>query len=313
MSFSAQVRRELAHVACDQKGLALAELNGAILGSGGLAFAGMGRYALSISVGGEEAAGRYLNFFKRFLYCECRMAAIASSRLGGQTRYSVFPPEGDVPRLLKALRLLDKELPFGMRAVPAEEMVKNPGLKRAFLRGAFLAGGSTDNPQKAYHFEIAVSDEVLAEFIEQLLVDFDLPARRAQRKTQYVVYLKDGEHMAQALTLLGAHQALLALENVRIVKDLRNGANRQANCDTANVDKSLAAAEQQLSVIGVIEKKVGLLSLPEPLRDVAELRVQYPHATLGELGDMLTPTLGKSGVKARMRKLEALAEELLNG
>lgn len=313
MSFSLRVRKELARVPCERKCCAYAELLGAVLTSGGLTFRGMGRYALNVSVGGEEAARRCLNLIKRFLYCDCQMVAIASSRLGGQTRYEVIPGEGDVPRLMKELKLLAKDQPFGMRAVPADEMIKSDCDKRAFLRGAFLAGGSTGDPEKAYHLEIAARDEALADFIRAMFVSLGVPARHTQRKTQQVVYVKDGEHMATALSVLGAHQALMELENVRILKDIRNEANRQANCDTANVDKTLAAAEQQLSVISVIEKRAGLSSLPPPLREVAEMRVKFPDASLGEIGGMLTPSIGKSGVKARMRRLEAIAEELLNG
>ncbi|MGJ4849588.1 DNA-binding protein WhiA [Bacillota bacterium Meth-B3] len=313
MSFSVEARKEAARVPCEKRCCALAELSGAALGSGALTFKGPGRYALSLSVGGAFAAERYLRLFKRFLHCDCLMAAVKSSRLGGQVRYEVSPPENELPRVLKALKLLDKDQPFGMRSVPAPELIQGECCKQAFLRGLFLAGGSTGDPRRSYHFEIAVGDEALAACAEAVLLSFGLPARRVQRKAQWVVYLKDGEHMATALALIGAHQAMLQLENVRIVKDLRNEANRQANCDSANVDKALAAAEQQLSVIEVIDRQLGVEALPEPLRDVAELRVRFPDASLAELGGMLTPALGKSGVKARMRKLEALAEELVNG
>ncbi len=313
MSFSADIRQELSRVSADKKCCAIAEINGAVLGSGGLTFKGFGRYALTVGVGGSDAAQRYLKLFKRFLHADCQMAALKSARLGGQTRYAVSPPAAELPRVLNELRLLDEGQPFGMRSVPASEVVLRDCCKRSFLRGLFLAGGSTGDPQKAYHFEIAVGDEALCAFAEEMLGALDLPARRVQRKTQYVVYMKDGGHMAEALTLIGAHKALLALENVRIVKEIRNEANRQANCDTANVDKALAAAEQQISVIEVIEKKMSVEALPGPLREVAEMRLKYPDASLAEIGGMLTPAIGKSGVKARMRKLEALAEELVNG
>lgn len=312
MAFSTQVRLELAKVPCEKKCCAVAELSGAALVCGGLSFKGLGRYGLEVTLGGVDAAQRACSLFRRFLRCECALTEVRTARLGGLYRYAVTPPDHQLPQILKELRLLDKNQPFGLRAVPAPEILKNDCCRRAFLRGAFLAGGSTGDPQKAYHLEIAVPDLAMAECVSGIMEGFDLPGRVAGHRSRTVVYLKDAEHMASLLTLMGAHRALLELENVRIYKEIRNGANRQANCDTANVEKTVAAAQKQLSILAVIDEKMGLENLPAPLRDIADLRRRYPEATLTELGGMATPPVGKSGVNARMRKLEALAEELVN-
>ena len=180
------------------------------------------------------------------------------------------------------------------------------------MRGAFLAGGSLNNPEKAYHLEIAVGDEQLAGCIVKIMDGFGLNARLTQRKSQYLAYLKGSEPIADLLRLMGASGALLQLENVRIVKGVRNEVNRQVNCDQSNLDKTISAAQRQISMIRAIERKAGLDAIPPHLREIAELRLRYPDASLTELGGMATPSIGKSGVNARMRKLEALAEELVN-
>lgn len=312
MAFSTQVRREAARVPAEKKCCARAELAAAVLCSGGLSFKGMGRYGLAIYADSSQTAQRYIQLLRRFYHCQAALGAVETTRLGGRVRYGVLPPEGDIPGLLKALRLLDPAQPFGLRSTPARDVVQEPCCRQAFLRGAYLTGGSTGNPQRAYHMELAVSEPQLAQFLCQLLEELGVPAKVATRKTQQVVYIKDGDHMAQMLTLLGAHRALLEFENLRIYKDIRNEANRQANCDSANVDKVVAAAQRQISMIQVIERKMGLDQLPPSLEEIARLRLAYPDASLSDLGGMVTPALGKSGVSARMRRLEEIAQSLVS-
>lgn len=312
MAFSSDVRQEIARVPVTKRCCARAELCAAVLCSGGLSFRGMDRYGLVIHGVSEEIAGRYIGILRRFFRCQAALGTVETTRLGGVTRYQVIPPEEEVPRLLRELKLLDNSRLFGLRVTPSREVLKEPCCRQAFLRGAYLAGGSTGNPQKAYHLEIAVPESELARCLVQLMKGQGVPARYTRRKTQQVVYLKDGEHMALMLAILGAHKSLLEFENLRILKEIRNDVNRQANCDSANVDKSLAAAERQISMIRVIQKKMGLDKLPEPLAEMAELRLRHPDLSLGDLGGMATPILSKSGASARMRKLEAIAEELVN-
>ncbi|MEF9895556.1 MAG: DNA-binding protein WhiA [Clostridia bacterium] len=312
MSFASDVRKELAKVPMEKKCCAQAELLGAILASGGLHFKGLGRYGISVNVDSGETAQRYLSLFKRFEHVSCEMTASETARLGGQTRYQVTPEESDVPLVLRSLRLIDKAQPFGLRHEPAPEMIKGECCARSFLRGAYLAGGSTGNPEHAYHLEIAVGDETLAQALVKLLEGMGVLAKYTNRKGTFVVYIKEGAYMAQVLTLMGAHKALMDFENLRIVKEVRNEVNRQMNCDSANTDKAILAAEKQISIITTIERRRGLSILPAPLRAIAELRLKYPDASLMELGELLEPKLGKSGVNARMRKLEALAESLVN-
>ena len=182
--------------------------------------------------------------------------------------------------------------------------------RRAFLRGAFLASGSISDPEKSYHLEFVCTTEKKAGQLVEILKRFGLDGKQILRKRSYVVYLKDGEQIVDALNIMGAHIALMEMENVRIVKGIRNTVNRKLNCEMANITKTVTAANKQVADIQFLSGKIGLNALPENLREIARLRLEYPDATLVELGEMLYPPVGKSGVNHRLRKLGNLAKEL---
>lgn len=181
--------------------------------------------------------------------------------------------------------------------------------KRAFLRGAFLAGGSVSNPEKTYHLEINNRYKKTAAKTARLMKEYKLNSKIICRKGDYVVYLKEGENIVDFLNIIGAHTALLELENIRIVKQVRNSVNRIVNCETANLTKTVDAAVRQLECIKQLQDDPGLSKIPPQLREIAELRMKNPDASLKELGQMMTPPLGKSGVNHRLIKLEKLADE----
>ena len=189
-------------------------------------------------------------------------------------------------------------------------VVQNPCCRRAFLRGAFLASGSISDPEKGYHFEIVYPDEKKAEQLQTIIRSFSVDAKIVQRKKSYVVYVKEGAQIVDMLAVMGANVALMNLENIRILKEMRNSVNRKVNCETANINKTVNAAVKQTEDIKLIQQTIGFEQLSEGLAQIAELRIQYPEATLKELGMMLSPQVGKSGVNHRLRKLSALADEL---
>jgi DNA-binding protein WhiA len=190
------------------------------------------------------------------------------------------------------------------------EIMKKSCCRRAYLRGAFLGGGSISNPEKTYHMEFVTNTHDQADELVKLISTFDLHAKVIQRKNSFVVYLKEGEQIVDLLNIIGAHSALLDLENVRIYKEVRNNVNRLVNCETANLNKTVDAAVRQTESIRYIQNTVGLRKLPPGLREIAEIRLNYPDVTLKELGEMLDPPIGKSGVNHRLRKIEKIAEEL---
>ncbi len=130
------------------------------------------------------------------------------------------------------------------------------------------------------------------------------------RKDNYVVYIKEGEQIVDLLNIVGAHQALLKLEDIRVLKNVRNNINRLVNCETANLSKTIDASMKQVENIRIIDEKMGINKLPNTLREIAELRLEYSEASLKELGEMLSPPVGKSGISHRFRKIESIADDL---
>lgn len=183
-------------------------------------------------------------------------------------------------------------------------------MKRCKIRDAFMQSGSISDPEKFYHLEIVFSENEEAEEIKSYMEDFGLGAKIAIRKGHYVVYLKEGAQIADMLRVMEAHLALMEFENIRIVKEMRNSINRQVNCEAANLGKTISAAVKQVEDIRFICGKVGLENLPEGLADTAKKRLEYPEATLKELGELMDPPLGKSGVNHRLKRLSEMADEL---
>ncbi|MGB9804650.1 DNA-binding protein WhiA, partial [Desulfofundulus sp.] len=190
------------------------------------------------------------------------------------------------------------------------ELVRRECCRRAYLRGAFLGGGSVNNPEGTYHLEIITGNAEHARALGRLMGEFGLEARVSVRKNWHVVYLKDSDQIVALLNVMGAHAALLDFENVRIYKDVRNQVNRLVNCETANLNKVVEAALRQVEDIRFIAGTLGLEKLPPALRQVAEARLQYPDASLRELGEVLEPRVGKSGVNHRLRRLSEIAARL---
>lgn len=182
--------------------------------------------------------------------------------------------------------------------------------KRAYIRGAFLACGSISDPNKSYHFEIVCRTIEQASQLRDVINSFDMDAKIVARKKHQVVYLKEGAQIVDILNIMEAHIALMNLENVRILKEMRNSVNRKVNCETANISKTVNAAVKQLEDISYIKETAGFDSLPDNLKETAMLRLEYPDAPLKELGTYLNPPVGKSGVNHRLRKISAIAEAL---
>lgn len=195
----------------------------------------------------------------------------------------------------------------------ATQLLQTECCRRSYLRGAFLAGGSVNNPDSgSYHLELVSTYHDHGEALCRLMNRYyHLHAKMIERKKGFVTYIKEGDKIGEFLNIVGAHQSLFHFEDVRIMKDMRNSVNRLVNCDTANLNKTIQAAMRQIESIQVIEKAQGLDQLPPPLREIAEARLQYPEVTLTELGQMLpSRKLSKSAVNHRMRKLHALADKL---
>lgn len=219
--------------------------------------------------------------------------------------------EADVLFVLKAIKMLDEEGNlWGVSGKMDNRLVQNSCCKRAYLRGSYLVAGSITNPEKAYHLEISLSNPGYAMQLQGLAADFGIEAKIVERKKYQVLYIKEGAQIVDFLNVVGAHVAMMDLENVRIVKEVRNNVNRQVNCETANINKTVTAAARQMDDIRYLQNNKGFSRLTDGLREIAELRMEYPDCSLQELGQMLLEPISKSGVNHRLRKISKIAEEM---
>lgn len=200
---------------------------------------------------------------------------------------------------------------FGNLAEPVSQLlIKNSCCQRAFIRGAFLSIGSISDPQKGYHLEFVCSSQEKAKQLQGVIQGFEIEAKIIPRKKYFVVYIKEGAGIVDILNVMEAHEALMNLENLRILKEMRNSINRRVNCEAANITKTVNASTRQIEDIDIIKRYYGFQKLPDNLRQMAEVRLEYPDASLKELGEYLDPPVGKSGVNHRLRKLSEIADRV---
>ena len=313
MSFASDVRGELARMPMADACCARSELTAALLCSGGIAWRGRERYAVTLTASEAPTVRRYFAMLKRFYGIIGQSRALSGDTLHNQTLYQLAVPEDQAYGLLRALDLLEEGALFDLRTLPVGETVRYSCCKKAFVRAAFTMCGAISHPDRNYHIEIAAPSEALAAFIVAQLEAFDIGAKVSPRKQKYVVYLKRAEDISDMLSLLGASKAMMAFENVRVRKEVSNRVNRQLNCDNSNINRSMNAAEAQIRDIRYIDSELGLDKLPRTLRDMAYTRANNPEMPLAELGELMDPPLGKSGVNARLRRLSAIAEKLRCG
>ena len=311
MSFSGNVKEELSHHLGSARHCRIAETAAIISICGGVMIDSRGRYSLKIHTENLSVARKCFTLLTKTFNIRTDIA-IRTNRMKGSVSYYIVVKEHDAAlRILQATKLIDQygEVEEELSVVWTI-VIQETCCKRAFIRGAFLASGSMSDPEKSYHFEIVCATREKAEQIQKIMKCFELDGKIVLRKKSFVVYLKEGSQIADVLNVMEAHVALMEFENVRILKDMRNTVNRKVNCETANINKTVSAAVKQIDDIRYIQETKGLDKLPEGLKDMALTRLTYPEASLKELGSLLTPPVGKSGVNHRLRKLSEMAEEL---
>lgn len=260
--------------------------------------------AVSIRADSQELADKISRLLYNVLDRQFTFESVYVEQKHG---FRIIISDKEVEELLKSrIKLMRNDC----YAEPGPMVIQQTCCKKAFLRGAFLAGGSISSPEKAYQIEIACTTEGNADRILSILKALHLEARSIQRKNRYIVYIKDGDTISDFLGVTGGMNSMMEFENIRILKDIRNSINREVNCDTANINKVVNAAAKQIDDINLIIEKRGLDSLPEQLRAVAELRLLHPHLSLTELGEKLDRPLGKSGVNHRLARINEIAEKI---
>lgn len=276
MSFSSDVKEELARQYSKSRHCQIAEISAMIMQEGRIS---MQPLALSFETDNPILIEKYATLMKRAFDVD------VEKPLDSQ----------DCKKIIEAIQGL---------------YLEKTCCKRAFIRGAFMASGSMTDPNKAYHFEIVCRTPEQAARLQELMREFETEPKVIERKNYHVVYLKEGSQIVDMLNVMEAYVSLMNLENVRILKEMRNSVNRQVNCETANISKTVNAAVKQVADIELIRDTDGLDSLPLPLREMAMVRLEYPEAPLKDLGKYMDPPVGKSGINHRLRKLAALADAI---
>lgn len=184
----------------------------------------------------------------------------------------------------------------------------NENLKKALIRGTFLGGGSVNNPENKYHMEVMLSTLKNAKMIKEILLEQNIETKELERKNGSSLYIKEGEQISRYFAFIGANIAVLKFEEIRVIRDMKNNINRRVNCETANITKTVSAAVKQIEAIKILKKHKKFDSLPENLKEIANLRIENPDATLAELGEMLANPIGKSGVNHRLNSIIQIAQ-----
>lgn len=312
MSFSSKVKEELSRQFHPARHCQIAETAAILSLCGKVQIDEEDRYRLQISTENAAVARKYFTLLKKTFNISTDVVISRNAYLKKNRSYvAAVSQDADARKVLLATKLLDEHGEIGENlSVVGNLVIQNPCCRRAFLRGAFLAAGSISDPEKFYHYEIACTAKDKAKQLQGIMAAFDIDARIVRRKKYFVVYVKEGNQIVNLLNIMEAPVALMELENIRILKEMRGSVNRQVNCETANINKTVSAAVKQIEDIAYVRDAIGLEQLPEGLREIAGLRLERPEATLKELGEALDPPVGKSGVNHRLRKLGILAEDL---
>ncbi|PTI64898.1 DNA-binding protein WhiA [Staphylococcus xylosus] len=309
MSFASDMKNELTRIEVDEKN-AKAELSALIRMNGALSLSNQ-QFVINVQTENATTARRIYSLIKKVFNVEVELLVRKKMKLKKNNIY--------ICRINARAREILDELGILKNGVFTHEidqgMIYEDEMKRSYLRGAFLAGGSVNNPEtSSYHLEVFSLYEDHSEGITQLMNEYELNAKHLERKKGSIAYLNEAEKISDFLSLIGGFQALLKFEDVRIVRDMRNSVNRLVNCETANLNKTVSAAMKHVESIHLIDKEIGLDNLPDRLREIAKLRIEHQEVSLKELGEMMsTGKISKSGVNHRLRKLNEMADKIRSG
>jgi len=275
---------------------------------GSLHLLGGEKYALHLTTENAAVARKSLRLLGE-LYGLSGKVTVRRSKLSKANNYLVYIDwQPFLSQALNELGILDDSL--SLRQDVPRRLIRQSCCAIAFLRGLFIGGGFISNPKGQYHLEITTDNFSLAQTIQRLLDKFEIKSALTERRGYLAVYMKQARAIVDFLALIGAYTALLTWEDVMIVKEIRGAVNRLVNCDTANLNKVVTAALEQLSDIAKVEDHMGIAALPAALREIAEARMANPQASLRELAEACSPQLTKSAAYHRIRRLQALAASL---
>lgn len=314
MSFSRNVKDELANQITTARHCMIAEIAAIISLCGRILITVGEKYSVKIQTENICVARKYFTLVEKAFNIKAEITIRQNAYLRSSKTYTITVNDHiNAIRILQAVKLIDGNMEIEENlSIINNVVIMKSCCKRAFLRGAFLSAGSISRPEKSYHLEIVCTTMAKALQLQGIIKSFEIDAKIVERKKHFVVYIKEGESIVDMLNIMEAHVSLMELENIRIIKEMRNTVNRKVNCETANINKTVSASVRQIEDIRLIQDTIGLSGLAESLREIAVIRLENPDASLKELGALASPAIGKSGVNHRLRKLSEIAESLRN-
>lgn len=315
MSFASDTKNELSRIYPEKKCCTLAEIAGFLRVAGSIGLYGFGKFKIKLSTENPAIARHFKKLIQEYFDIETNLEYGESQSVNKDKKISYIiniTPENKSEQILRECGiLLVKEGSNYISDGIYQGIVKNKCCKKAFLRGVFLGAGTITDPKKCYDLEFVLNTKVLAHDLKRIIGSFvDLEAKTVERGKKYVVYMKKGDYISDTLAIMGASEKVMEFEDIRIKKSLKNKAKCQTNCDTANTDRTIEAAQKQIMYIEKIANKAGLYSLPNSLFEVASLRLENPFLSLEALGEMCNPPLSKSGINGRLKKIEKIARNI---
>lgn len=309
ISFANEVRNELARIVSEKPCCQRAEIIALIRCNGTLSIA-QRQIGLILKTDNASVARKIFKLVRSNYNLFTEIVVRQKMRFHRHNSYQVkIPPQKGTREMLMEMDVLDATYRFNYQL--NSSLVSKECCARSYLRGTFLGAGSVNHPEGGYHLEVSCDNEEYSqELLDFFATFFNVNGNIVYRKSSHVVYFKSSEDISTLLNLMGAHSALLKFEDYRVMKNIKNDVNRRVNCETANLDKTINAAMQQLEEIELIEHSRGLDTLPPSLREIARLRLAHPYVSLKELGQLLTPSLSKSGVNGRLRRISKIAEQI---
>ncbi len=308
MSFSQDTKNELVKIKNVSTSAALCELMGCVA-FGGRLRREKGVLSLTTVTENPKTARRIYQLIKDTVDITAKVKISKTSN--GKAFYTVAIENDEAISLMIALDFIKK--PSDVNYLSSfrinTEYIDKSARQKAFLRGVFLTSGTVMSPEKKYHMEFATPSYGLHNDLYVVMKDMGLSPRVVVRSSNMVIYFKNSEEIADILTLMGAYKVLMDFHNTKILKEIRNNVNRTMNCEAANLQKMVDASMEQVNAINKIIETGKFETLPDNLKEIARLRLEYREHSLKELGEMLDPPLGKSGVNHRLRKLQEIAEK----
>ena len=318
MSFASETKNELARIEPEKKCCMLAEISGFLRVAGSIGLVGFGKFKIIITTDNPAVARHYKKLIQDYFGIETKLEigegkAVGKSRSSKKFSYSItIDADNRSEQILRETGILlvregNNYISDGIYS----GIVRTKCCKKAYLRGVFMGAGTMSDPEKGYDLEFVLESATMAADLKKLINSFvDLSCKVTERRGKHVVYMKKADYISDMLAIMGASSQVFSMEETRIKKEMVGSARRMSNCDSANMDRSIEASMKHIEAIKKIQKTKGLASLPDTLREAAELRLENPDVSLTALGEMCEPSVKKAAISKRLKKIEEIAVKL---